>query len=241
MATLNKLFNTMIDAINENTDSVRQFPYEYAELGHIHNEYADSNHTHSDYASATHYHNNYYKSGDSPIFNGIQIDGDIEAYGDINVNGKVYCQNVGTSSQYPTMIYCNNIAVKTPTTISNNNAGFNTTYGYIQQYSGSSEKFKHDIHSMSDEMKSKIEGLYDIEVKSWTYNEDYLDSEDELYGVETFGLIAEDLNEVLPEAITHNPDGSISNYRDRNLLNAMLYLLQQQKKEIDELKAKLEG
>lgn len=151
--------------------------------------------------------------------------------------GTIYCDNVGSSYNYPSIVHCNNVAVHTSTTLSNNNAGFNSTYGYIQEYSGSSEKFKHDIHSMPDELKQKMRGLYDVEVKCWKYNEDYLAEEDELFGVETFGLIAEDLNEVLPEAITHKSDGSISNYRDRNLLNAMLYLIQEQKKEIDQLKA----
>lgn len=160
----------------------------------------------------------YYSEGDSPDF------------------GRVYCTGIGSSSDYPSVVYCNNVAVQTETTISNNNAGFNSTYGYIQEYSGSSEKFKHDIHSLTDEFREKIKGLYDVEVKRWKYNEDYLDKKDELFGVETFGLIAEDLNEVLPEAITHKSDGSISNYRDRNLLNAMLVLLQDQKKEIDALK-----
>lgn len=151
--------------------------------------------------------------------------------------GTLNCSYVGSTYDYPTIVHCNNVAVHTSTTLSNNNAGFNSTYGYIQEYSGSSEKFKHDIHSMPDELKKKMQGLYDIEVKCWKYNEDYLAEEDELFGVETFGLIAEDLNEVLPEAITHKSDGSISNYRDRNLLNAMLYLIQEQKKEIDQLKA----
>ena len=166
--------------------------------------------------------------------------GDYYAAGDSPEFGTVYCNYIGSSYDYPTVVHCNNVAVHTSTTISNNNAGFNSNYGYVQEYSGSSKKFKHDIHSMPDELKKKIGGLYDVEVKCWTYNEDYLDEEDELFGVETFGLIAEDLNEVLPEAITHKSDGSISNYRDRNLLNAMLVLLQDQKKEIDSLKASIE-
>ena len=154
--------------------------------------------------------------------------------------GTLYCSYVGSSYDYPTIVHCNNVAVHTSTTLSNNNAGFNSTYGYIQEYSGSSKKFKHDIRSMPDELKTKMKGLYNVEVKCWKYNEDYLAEEDELFGVETFGLIAEDLNEVLPEAITHKADGSISNYRDRNLINAMLYLLQEQHKEIEDLKKRVE-
>jgi hypothetical protein len=154
----------------------------------------------------------------------------------LTAGGRIDCSNIGTSSEHPTVVHCNNVAVHTDTKISNNNAGFNTTYGYIQEYSGSSKRFKHDIDSLTDEFREKIKGLYDVEVKRWKYNEDYLDKEDELYGIETFGLIAEDLNEVLPEAITHKADGSISNYRDRNLINALLVLVQDQKKEIEALK-----
>ena len=92
---------------------------------------------------------------------------------------------------------------------------------------------------MSGELIEKIRGLYDVKVKNWTYNEGYLEEGDELVGVETFGLIAEDVAEVLPEAVYYK-DGLVENYRDRHLLNAMLVLLQDQKKEIDSLKASIE-
>ena len=94
---------------------------------------------------------------------------------------------------------------------------------------------------MNDELKEKIRKLYDIEVKSWTYNDDYLSDEDELYQTETFGLIAEDVAEVLPEAVYHNDNGDIDNYRDRHILNAMLVLLQEQKKQIDSLEYRIEA
>lgn len=152
----------------------------------------------------------------------------------------IYPNYVGSSSDYPTMVHSNNFCVHTSTTTSNAYCGFNTL-GYLQEYSGSSKRYKHGFHSLSEDLKDKFRKLYDLEVKSWTYNDDYLSEEDELYQTETYGLIAEDVSEVLPEAVVHDKEGNPNNYRDRHILNAMLVLLQEQKKSIDSLESRLEA
>lgn len=174
--------------------------------------YSKTTHTHSGYASSTHDH-----SGDN-----------------------IYPNYVGSGSDYPTMVHSNNFCVHTSTTTSNAYCGFNTL-GYLQEYSGSSKRYKHGFHSLSEDLKDKFRKLYDLEVKSWTYNDDYLSEEDELYQTETYGLIAEDVSEVLPEAVVHDKEGNSNNYRDRHILNAMLVLLQEQKKSIDSLESRLEA
>ena len=133
--------------------------------------------------------------------------------------------------------YANNFCVGTKTTTSNAYCGFSSNK-YLQKYSGSSERHKHNIHSLNDDLKSRFNSLYDLEVKNWTYNDDYIDSNDQLYQKETFGLIAEDVEKVLPEFVVYD-NGQVDNYRDRNLLNAMLVLIQEQKKKIDELEQRL--
>lgn len=115
-----------------------------------------------------------------------------------------------------------------------------STGNQLYQLSGSSRRFKHDIHSMDSEFKKSIRKLYDLEVKQWTYNDDYIDPEDELANTETFGLIAEEVEEVLPGAVTHDKDGNVTNYRDRHLINAMLVLIQEQNERIKALEAKLD-
>lgn len=120
----------------------------------------------------------------------------------------------------------------------------NATCGYssancLLPLSSSSERYKHNIHEMDDELLKKIHGLYDVKVKCWTYNDGYLEEGDELVGKETFGLIAEDVAAVLPEAVHHN-NGAVENYRDRHLINAMLVLLQEQHKEIEALKERVD-
>ena len=178
------------------------------------------------------------------ILNGnVQVTGAILGYAKANHNHSgdtIKPDYVGTSSGYPTMVHSNNFCVHTTTTTSKNYCGFNGS-GYLQKYSGSSKRHKRDIHSLDDALKEKIYKLYDLEVKNWTYNDDYIDSSDELYQTETYGLIAEDVAEVLPEAITHDNYGNVDNYRDRHILNAMLVLLQEQKKSIDSLESRLEA
>ena len=119
------------------------------------------------------------------------------------------------------------------TTTSTAQCGFSSA-NCLLKYSESSRRYKHDIHSMTDELKNKICGLYDAEVKNWTYNDDYIDPEDNLYQTETFGLIAEDVAEVLPEA-TVTVDGIVTNYRDRHIINALLVLIQDLNRRLKEL------
>ncbi len=151
----------------------------------------------------------------------------------------------------PGIVHCSGnvrgdkITVMSPGSTTKTQAGLLSSSSYggylLVEYSGSSKRYKHGFHSLNDELKDKFRKLYDLEVKSWTYNDDYLSDEDELYQTETFGLIAEDVAEVLPEAVYHNDNGDIDNYRDRHLINAMLVLLQEQKKSIDSLESRLEA
>ena len=145
----------------------------------------------------------------------------------------VYHDHDGESIS-PDVVDARLIYTSTSTTSSNSQAAISTN-GLVCKYGSSSKRYKHNIHSLSEEMKAKFRGLYDVEVKNWTYNDGYLEEGDELVGKETFGLIAEDVAEVLPEAV-HYEDGMVENYRDRQLINAMLVLLQDQKKEIEALK-----
>lgn len=167
------------------------------------------------------------------------IDADFMNIRSIVASGTIRADYFGTNSNYATLVHANNVCIHTNTTISNNDCGFSSS-GYLQKYSGSSKRFKHDINDMSGELIKKIYGLYDIEIKEWVYNDDYIDSEDQLYQTTTFGLIAEDVYSVLPDAVILDKDGLVENYRDRHLLNAMLVLIQDQKKEIDKLKESLE-
>ena len=104
----------------------------------------------------------------------------------------------------------------------------------------SSKRFKHDIHPLSEEQKASFRKLYDVEVKNWKYNEDYIGKSSNGLGKERYGLIAEDVAEFIPEAVFNDEEGNIENYDDRKILNAMLFLIQDQKQQIDSQEKRIE-
>lgn len=78
-----------------------------------------------------------------------------------------------------------------------------TANGVFGRSTSSSQRYKHDISVASiDDLK----GLYDLPVKKFKYNNDYISSDDELYGKYLYGFIVEDLDDILPCAVQHKND-----------------------------------
>ena len=133
-------------------------------------------------------------------------------------------------------IYANRLYVQSAGNISGDpNARLAVSSPYQLGYaSGSSRTFKRDIRPVeNDELNP--ERLYNIEVVQFKYNEDYLDENDQRYGIDCIGFIAEQVNEVYPIAADCET-GSPRNWEMRYIIPPMLALIQQQKKEIDKLK-----
>ena len=97
----------------------------------------------------------------------------------------------------------------------------------------SSREIKHDIKPCEFD----VEKLYDVPVVQFKFNEDYLSSEDERYGKDVIGLIAEDVEAVLPIAVDHDREHPMWNILI--LVPAMLKLIQKQHNEIELLKEKV--
>ena len=51
-----------------------------------------------------------------------------------------------------------------------------------------------------------MSGLYDLPVKKFKYNNDYISSDDELYDKYLYGFVVEDLEDILPCAVEHVTD-----------------------------------
>lgn len=83
-----------------------------------------------------------------------------------------------------------------------------TENGVIGRSTSSSERYKNSIELASID---DLRGLYNLPVKKFKYNEDYISSNDELYGKYLYGFIVEDLEDILPCAVQHknDEDGSI--------------------------------
>ena len=117
-------------------------------------------------------------------------------------------------------------------------------------YVGSTGHIRRTTETSSREIKDDIvplqgsglqaEKLYDAEVVQFKYKTDVLPETDARYRMDLPGFIVEDLEEVYPIAVDKDENGKPFAWNSRYLIPPMLKLLQDQKKEIDSLKASIE-
>ena len=109
--------------------------------------------------------------------------------------------------------------------------------GYMTRSTSSSRRYKHDITS---ELSEDPEKLYGVEVRQFKYNDDYLSEDDQRYGKDIIGFIAEEVAEAMPGAVDYDEEGRPEMWNVHVMVPAMMKLIQNQKKEIDELRARLD-
>ena len=104
----------------------------------------------------------------------------------------------------------------------------------------SSKRYKHDI---TKELKNELnpESLYDLDVVQYKYNADYLGEQDIRYLTDVIGFIAENVYEKYPIAANYSINKEtgeilVEDWDVRYIVPALLKLIQNHKKEIDELK-----
>ena len=107
--------------------------------------------------------------------------------------------------------------------------------GYLAISATSSQRYKHDIADITDD-KLNPERLYDLPIRQFVYNLDYLDVNDQRYGETVCGFIAEEIANVYPVACEYNADGAPENWDIRYVIPPMLSLIQKQHQEIESLK-----
>ena len=78
-----------------------------------------------------------------------------------------------------------------------------TNNGVLGRSTSSSKRYKHDIREFSVD---EISCLYDLPLKKFKYNNDYISKDDEYYDTDLYGFIVEDQEEVLPISVQHNMD-----------------------------------
>lgn len=113
-----------------------------------------------------------------------------------------------------------------------------TNLGTFGRSPSSSQRYKHDINDVSDNALNPYNVL-DIPVRQFKYNEENIPvgkNIDDLY----IGLIAEEVAQVYPAAAEYNEDGQIEMWNIKVIVPAMLKIIQDQQKEINELKQKVE-
>ena len=136
-----------------------------------------------------------------------------------------------------------------------------TSNGWIRRTTNTSLlAHKKDIKNVENE-ELNPEKLYNLEVKQFKYKDNYQPSEYDIrYGKDLIGFIAEDVEKIYPVAVDyeydvdHDDDENINDYEkdtvknvkralinwnERYLIPPMLKLIQNHKKEIDDLKVKM--
>ena len=110
-----------------------------------------------------------------------------------------------------------------------------TTKGRLFRSTSSSKRYKKDIEDIEN-----AEALYEIPVRQFKYRDDYLSDDDNRFNKTVVGFIAEEMEEVYPIAVEYE-DELAEDWNVRYLVPPMLKLIQDQKKEIDELKQRIEA
>ena len=78
-----------------------------------------------------------------------------------------------------------------------------TDNGIFGRSPSSSQRYVKDI-KLAD--ITELNGLYDLPVKKFKYNDNYIATDDELYNKDLYGFTAEDLESILPCAVQHKID-----------------------------------
>ena len=113
------------------------------------------------------------------------------------------------------------------------------TNGILAKYTSSSMRYKEEITQKLDDALNP-ERLYDLGVYQYKYRDGHISKNDQRYGMTHIGFIAEDVKHKYPIAANYNDDGQVEDWSERYMIPAMLKLIQNQHKEIQNLKAILE-
>lgn len=156
----------------------------------------------------------------------------------IDINGVVFFENV---CKFFNHVWMPNLPVATSSHTANIYwANGVSNYGALYLISsGSSKRYKHDITTELDE-KLNPHNLYNLDVVQFKYNKDFIDDGEKLH----IGFVAEDVDEIYPVATEYSEpdeDGSVTieNWLPREIIPAMLKLIQEQNKEIKEQQEKI--
>ncbi len=166
----------------------------------------------------------------------------------------IYPQGINAFSEFELNIYSNDSSNTTPeVTISSSKLKHSGIYNAIASSgsqlrisddgtffkdSSSSRRYKKDITSKIP-TKLNPNKLYDLNVVSYKYNDDYLPVTDQRYNHDILGFIAEDVYDKYPEACNLNKNGKPEMWNINILFPAALKLIQDQHKELQTLKGKI--
>lgn len=110
--------------------------------------------------------------------------------------------------------------------------------GYIYRSTASSKRYKENITEDLGDLDPNV--LYNLKVVKFKFKDGYISEEDERYGKDVIGFIAEDVDELYPIAVRHE-DGQAEMWESNYMIPAMMKLIQEQKKQIDALNERVKA
>ena len=111
--------------------------------------------------------------------------------------------------------------------------------GHLPQYaSSSSKRYKHDVGILKCK-ELDPHRLLVLPVKEFIYNSDHPLQYEDMDGQLLPGFIAEDIEEIYPSAVIHDLEGNVESWDERRIIPGMLSLIQEQHKDIINLKKEL--
>lgn len=142
------------------------------------------------------------------------------------------------SGMYATNIACNSIVIyglytKTASAAANVYVDIS---GNMYRSTSSSRRYKEGITEDLDDLDPEV--LYKLPVVRFRFKDGYISEDDERYGKDVIGFIAEDVDELYPIAVRHE-DGQAEMWESNYIIPAMMELIKRQKHEIDELQAQV--
>ena len=105
--------------------------------------------------------------------------------------------------------------------------------GTILECGSSSRRYKHDESTDLGELDPRK--LYELPVKTYKYNDDYLSEDDPRHGQTFIGFIAEDVQSAYEPAVDYDDDGKPESWNSRVIVPALLKLVQEQNERLKEL------
>ena len=148
--------------------------------------------------------------------------------GNQDIHGMLTVETVNSPDTYN-----NNVVTSAP------NLMITSTGKFRRTTNTSSQRYKKDIKLVEDDILNP-ERLYNLDIKQFKYKEEYQPNKnDSRYEKNLIGFIAEDVEKVFPIAVDYTEDENgnkiVDNWNERYIIPAMLKLIQNQKKKIDEL------
>ena len=191
-------------------------------------------------------------SSDSTTIRGsgnIQVDGDLKVSGDIKGDNKITGNLIVSGDLYQNddihLANNGNLLVASDSDIIYNGMNYATgtglvvsSNGYIKQNSSSSRRIKNHISKdIMDKLSPNL--LYDIDTVQYRYNDEILDKNDPNYNMYYIGFIAEDIYKKYPIGALRGSTGEVIDWEVRTIVPPMLKLIQDQKKQLDDLEERL--